>query len=247
MLYEAPAHIAEMVKVIREFIREELYPLERIYIPRGFKGAEEALEPKRQMVKEMGLWAPHMPKEYGGLGLSLTEFAHISEELGRSVFGHYVFNSHAPDIGNMELLLAHGSDEQKSKYLGPLIAGEIRSCFSMTEVDMPGLNSMGIKLFIFDRDGGINQTLWYLIYLYRNAILIIIKVVKHLIVSVNNLGAKAGPTHRLTRIGQIASILNKIKNKSADTNKQANHAKNNQPLSQLKPIQLTFLFFIQST
>jgi len=163
MLYEPPAHIAEMVKVIREFIREELYPLERIYIPRGFKGAEKALEPVRQKVKEMGLWAPHMPKEYGGLGLSLTEFAHISEEFGRSVFGHYAFNSAAPDIGNMELLLAHGSDEQKERWLKPLIAGEIRSCFSMTEPEHAGSNPVWMDT-IAVRDGDeyvINGHKWF--------------------------------------------------------------------------------------
>jgi len=101
MLYAPPPHIADMIQTIRQFLQEEAYPLERIYIPRGFKGAEKALEPLRQKVKAMGLWAPHMPKEYGGLGLSLTEFAYISEELGRSVFGHYLFNSQAPDIGNI--------------------------------------------------------------------------------------------------------------------------------------------------
>ncbi len=163
MLYSPPEHIAEMVQVIREFIRKELYPLERIYIPRGFKGAEAALEPKRQMVKEMGLWAPHMPKEYGGLGLSLTEFAHISEALGCSVFGHYVFNSAAPDIGNMELLLAHGSDEQKERWLKPLIAGDIRSCFSMTEPEHAGSNPVWMDTTAV-RDGDeyvINGHKWF--------------------------------------------------------------------------------------
>ena len=163
MLYTPPPHIAEMIQTIRQFLREEVYPLEREYIPRGFKGAEAALEPLRQKVKEMGLWAPHMPKEYGGLGLSLTEFAYISEELGRSVFGHYVFNSQAPDIGNMELLLAHGSEEQKERWLKPLIAGEIRSCFSMTEPEHAGSNPVWMSTTAV-RDGDeyvINGHKWF--------------------------------------------------------------------------------------
>ncbi len=163
MLYAPPPHIADMIQTIRQFLREELYPLERIYIPRGFKGAEEALAPLRQKVKAMGLWAPHMPKEYGGLGLSLTEFAYISEELGRSVFGHYVFNSAAPDIGNMELLLAHGSEEQKERWLKPLIAGEIRSCFSMTEPEHAGSNPVWMSTTAV-RDGDeyvINGHKWF--------------------------------------------------------------------------------------
>jgi alkylation response protein AidB-like acyl-CoA dehydrogenase len=86
------------------------------------------------------LWTPHLPQEHGGLGLSLAEFAHLSEEMGRTPLGHFVFNCQAPDIGNMEILLAHGSKEQKQTYLQPLMRGEIRSCFSMTEPELPGSN-----------------------------------------------------------------------------------------------------------
>ena len=88
----------------------------------------------------MGLWAPHLPKEHGGLGLTLSEFALVSEELGRTPIGHYLFNCQAPDIGNMEILMAHGTPEQKEKYFKPLARGEVRSCFSMTEPEHPGSN-----------------------------------------------------------------------------------------------------------
>jgi alkylation response protein AidB-like acyl-CoA dehydrogenase len=86
------------------------------------------------------MWAPHLPNEYGGLGLTLSEFARVSEELGRTPLGHYLFNCQAPDIGNTEILIAHGTEEQKERYLLPLVRGEVRSCFSMTEPEHPGSN-----------------------------------------------------------------------------------------------------------
>jgi alkylation response protein AidB-like acyl-CoA dehydrogenase len=98
------------------------------------------LREKRQKVRQMGLLAPHLPEANGGAGLSLLEFAFLSEELGRSVLGHYVFNCQAPDVGNMEVLLAHGSPEQKRRFLDPLVRGEIRSCFTMTEPEYAGSN-----------------------------------------------------------------------------------------------------------
>jgi alkylation response protein AidB-like acyl-CoA dehydrogenase len=88
----------------------------------------------------MGLSSPHMPKQYGGAGLSLMEFAHLAEELGRSPLGHYVFNCQAPDAGNMEVLAHHGTAAQKERFLKPLVRGEIRSCFGMTEPEHPGSN-----------------------------------------------------------------------------------------------------------
>jgi alkylation response protein AidB-like acyl-CoA dehydrogenase len=74
------------------------------------------------------------------MGLDLMAHAQVSEELGRSPLGHYALNCQAPDAGNMEILHAFGTDEQKAQWLAPLVAGEIRSCFSMTEVDRPGSN-----------------------------------------------------------------------------------------------------------
>jgi alkylation response protein AidB-like acyl-CoA dehydrogenase len=74
------------------------------------------------------------------MGFRLSEFARISEELGRTPLGHYLFNCQAPDIGNMEILLEFGTPEQKEKFLGPLVRGEMRSCFAMTEPEFPGSN-----------------------------------------------------------------------------------------------------------
>jgi len=125
---------------IKEFLRTKVYPLESDFLRRPFRDLVPTLSAMREEVKSMGLWAPHLPIEHGGLGLTLSEFALVSEELGRTPIGHYLFNCQAPDIGNMEILLDHGTAEQKEKYFTPLARGEVRSCFSMTEPEHPGSN-----------------------------------------------------------------------------------------------------------
>src|SRR4051794_14404605 len=130
----------ELLDRINKFLRAEVYPLESDFLRRRFRDLISALNETREKVKTLGLWAPHLPKEDGGLGLALSEFALVSEALGRTPIGHYVFNCQAPDIGNMEILLAHGRPDQKEKYFAPLARGEVRSCFSMTEPEHPGSN-----------------------------------------------------------------------------------------------------------
>jgi len=152
-----------LVQKIRAFLVEEVYPLEQDFLRKRFRELLPVLQQKREQVKALGLWTPHLPKEYGGLGLSLAEFAHLSEEMGRTPLGHFVFNCQAPDIGNMEILLAHGTDEQKQTYLLPLIRGEIRSCFSMTEPEFPGSNPTWMNTTaVKDGDGFvINGHKWF--------------------------------------------------------------------------------------
>ncbi len=139
--------------IVREFMKKEIYPLEPSLRRGRFADLVPQLEQKRERAKQTGLWAAHVPREYGGAGLGLVEFAHMSEELGRSPIGHFVFNVQAPDVGNMEVLMEHGTDEQKLKYLMPLVRGEIRSCFTMTEPEFPGSNPvwMGTRA---EKDGG---------------------------------------------------------------------------------------------
>lgn len=132
--------LPDLLSTIREFISAEAYPLEADFLHRPFRDLLPALAEKRERVKALKLWAPHLPEEYGGLGLSLTDFAHVSEELGRTPIGHYLFNCQAPDIGNMEVLISHATPEQRELYLWPLMRGELRSCFSMTEPEHPGSN-----------------------------------------------------------------------------------------------------------
>jgi acyl-CoA dehydrogenase len=137
--------LEETLERIRSFVREELFPLEERFLKGSVHELLPHLREKRERVKEMGLWAPHLPVEDGGLGLTLPEFGRVSEELGRSPLGHYSFNCQAPDIGNMELLHRHGTEEQKERWLGPLMAGEIRSCFSMTEPHNAGSNPVNLS------------------------------------------------------------------------------------------------------
>jgi alkylation response protein AidB-like acyl-CoA dehydrogenase len=138
--FAIPDRIRDLAATVRRFVDAEILPVERRVLEKGFGAAGVEIERLRGRVREMGLLAPHVPREWGGGGLSLTEFAPVSEELGRSLLGHFVFNCQAPDAGNMELLLHHGTDEQKERWLRPLVAGDIRSCFGMTEPEFPGSN-----------------------------------------------------------------------------------------------------------
>jgi acyl-CoA dehydrogenase len=134
------SNLKHLLPKIQEFIRAEIYPLESSFLKQPFRELNTELTAKRDLVKTKGMWTPHLPKQYGGLGLTLSEFALVSEELGRSPLGHYVFNCQAPDIGNTEILMSHGTEEQKRTYLQPLIKGDVRSCFSMTEPEHAGSN-----------------------------------------------------------------------------------------------------------
>ncbi|MCE7735121.1 MAG: acyl-CoA dehydrogenase [Candidatus Heimdallarchaeota archaeon] len=129
-----------VLKQSHEFIYDEIIPLEGELPAKSFQELLPELDKKRQKVKDLGLWMPQISKEYGGMGLTLREHGYLSEVLGRSSLGHYVFNCQAPDSGNMEILIEHGTEDQKEKYLIPLLEGKTRSCFSMVEPDSPGSN-----------------------------------------------------------------------------------------------------------
>ena len=130
----------DLVNSINAYVSEILYPLESAFLLEDFDDLLPVLKEKRAEVQALGLWALHLPPKYGGPGLSLAEFGHISEALGKSPLGHYVFGCNAPDIGNVEILIEHGTAEQKQTFLEPLMAGEIRSCFAMTEPEFAGSN-----------------------------------------------------------------------------------------------------------
>ena len=124
----------------KAFVQQELHPLDLALTALPFRETEKILQQKRQLAKDAKLWAPFLSVKHGGKGLTLTEFAQVSEWMGTSPFGHYVFNCQAPDIGNMELLHRHATKAQQKQFLEPLMAGEIRSCFSMTEPEVAGSN-----------------------------------------------------------------------------------------------------------
>jgi acyl-CoA dehydrogenase len=114
-------------------------------------------------VKAAGLWAPHLPKEYGGMGIGFMKHAYMNEVLAWSPFSNPLFGVVAPDSGNQTILIKYGTEEQKKKWLEPLIRGEIRSCFSMTEPDNPGSDPRSIQTRAV-RDGDewvINGHKWF--------------------------------------------------------------------------------------
>jgi len=163
MDFEIPERLQVIIEMINEFVDKELIPLEPEFVNHEFVDLLPVLEEKRQMVRQMELWAPNHPRELGGMGLDLVAHGLVSEALGRSPLGHYVFGCQAPDAGNIEILHLYATDEQKEKYLNFLVAGKIRSCFSMTEVDMPGSNPVMLKTTAV-KDGDdyvINGQKWY--------------------------------------------------------------------------------------
>jgi alkylation response protein AidB-like acyl-CoA dehydrogenase len=137
---EPKFELAKTLATIREFVEKEIIPLEPLLLNHEYDTLMERLAEKRQLAKSLGFWLPQISREYGGMGLSLFEHGQVSEILGRSLLGHYALNCQAPDAGNMEILIEHGTPEQKEKFLMPLLAGDIRSCFSMTEPENPGSN-----------------------------------------------------------------------------------------------------------
>jgi len=141
--FALPPEIEALRRQVREFVNEEVVPLERdrsVYD--SFENIRlDALEGLRAKAKAARLWAPQMPKERGGLGLPVTGWALFYEEANRSIFGPAAFNCAAPDDGNMSVLnKVLRSDEMKNRWLQPIIDGKLRSSFAMTEPH-PGAGS----------------------------------------------------------------------------------------------------------
>jgi acyl-CoA dehydrogenase len=153
MDFSIPERMQAMLASIRELMVREVYPLERALLSMPFSALARDLKAVRQNVKERGLWAPQIPTSHGGLGLDCVEYALVGEELGKSPLGHYVVNGQAPDAGNMEILREFGTELQQERWLLPLVRGDVRSCFAMTEPDHPGSNPvwMGTRAV---KDGG---------------------------------------------------------------------------------------------
>ena len=137
----ATEKLKNLLPRVKEFVERELIPLEKGFSHHQLAETIKILDQKREKVKAAGLWGLHLPTSEGGLGLTLCEFGQLSEALSYApFFGHYVFNTQAPDIGNTELINKFGSEEIKKKFLKPLMEGKIRSCFSMTEPEFAGSN-----------------------------------------------------------------------------------------------------------
>ena len=128
----------------RAFMEAHVYPNEAM-LAREDEDADRLLAELRGRAREEGLWAPHLPPEAGGTGRGFLAYADLNEEIGRSVWGQLVFNCQAPDAGNGEILHLLGTEEQKARWLAPLVAGETRSFFSMTEPDVSGADPTGLR------------------------------------------------------------------------------------------------------
>jgi alkylation response protein AidB-like acyl-CoA dehydrogenase len=153
----------KLIPQYKQFLEELVYPIELAAITKPFRQSLPLLKSIREQAKARKLFAPHLSESEGGLGLTLVEFAQISEILGTSPLGHYLFNCHAPDIGNMELMHQFASTSLKEKYLVPLQRGEIRSCFAMTEPALAGSNPVYLATTAI-RDGNdyvINGHKWF--------------------------------------------------------------------------------------
>lgn len=155
--------LKEIYPKVKNFVEQELYPVELELLQMPFNKADIFLKEKRNKVKQLGLWTPYLSKADGGLGFTMLEFAQLSELLATTPFGHYVFNCQAPDIGNIELMHKNASASLKEKYLQPLMKGEIRSCFSMTEPEYAGSNpvNMGTTAVLEGNEYIINGHKWF--------------------------------------------------------------------------------------
>src|SRR5437868_781220 len=128
---------AERLGQVRTLMAERVIPNEPA-LDRQDDAADELLCRLQAEVREAGLWAPHVPPDAGGTGTGFLDYAYLNEHIGRSAWGQLVFGCQAPDAGNAEILHLFGTEEQKARWLAPLVAGEIRSFFSMTEPEVPG-------------------------------------------------------------------------------------------------------------
>ena len=163
MDFDVTEKIEIILAMVGDFMRDEVIPLEGEMLHGSSEELARLVAAAQVKVRQMGLWAPNHPVEYGGLGLSMVEHALLSEALGRSPLGHLVFGTQAPDSGNVEILHVHATDEQRERFLRPLVEGEIRSCYSMTEPEMPGSNPvmMGTTAVVDGDDYVINGQKWF--------------------------------------------------------------------------------------
>lgn len=141
--FTIPPELDELRNRIADFIREEVLPVESEVTDEAT--LEATLEPLRKKAQDAGLWTPHLPPDWGGLGIGPLGMALISQECGVSGLASLAINAMAPDEGNMHLLLHAGTEAQKEKYLKPLAAGQVRSCFAMTERDVSGSDPTALK------------------------------------------------------------------------------------------------------
>src|SRR6188472_3759454 len=129
---------------VRAFMEEHVYPNEAA-LAREDESSDALVAELRAKARAAGLWAPHLPPEAGGSGSGFIEYAYLNEEIGRSTYAQLVFGCQAPDAGNAEILHMFGTDEQKERFLEPLVSGATRSFFGMTEPEVSGSDPTGLR------------------------------------------------------------------------------------------------------
>jgi acyl-CoA dehydrogenase len=164
--FELAPEIQDVRNRVRTFMDEEVRPTEQKLSSNGAGRNDYRMEigRLRERAKELGLWNPHMPPEWDGMGLGPVAMAFVSAEAGRTGIGPFVLNAQAPDEGNMHTLLHAATDAQKEKYLRPLCEGRSRSCFAMTEPEVAGSDPTLIQTSAV-RDGDdwvINGHKWFI-------------------------------------------------------------------------------------
>src|SRR6476619_6381235 len=145
----------EQLEWMRAFVRAEIWPIEAIQHDLDQAALDRIYEPLQQRVKERGLWAAHLPPDLGGQGFGQVQLGLMNEILGSSIFAPNAFGCQAPDSGNSEILALAGTDEQKERWLQPLLDGELKSAFSMTEPETPGSDPTQLRTrAVRQPDGG---------------------------------------------------------------------------------------------
>jgi acyl-CoA dehydrogenase len=169
MDFEYSDRVKKLMREVQSFLDTHLYPIEQ-ELNDAIENGENRwaippqIEALKELAKEQGLWNLFLPDSELGYGLTNLEYAPLAEIMGRTRFASEIFNCSAPDTGNMEVLVRYGSDAQKSQWLTPLMNGEIRSAFAMTEPDVASSDATNIETTI-TRDGDhyvINGCKWYI-------------------------------------------------------------------------------------
>ncbi|WP_307290797.1 acyl-CoA dehydrogenase [Bacillus sp. SORGH_AS_0510] len=161
--------VKDLQEKLTAFMEAHVYPNERVYEQQlneqesRWSAVPPIMEELKEKAKAEGLWNLFLPESEYGAGLTNMEYAPLCEIMGRSLIGPEVFNCSAPDTGNMEVIVRYGKEQHKEQWLKPLLAGEIRSCFSMTEPAVASSDATNIEAMI-ERDGDeyvINGRKWW--------------------------------------------------------------------------------------
>ncbi len=169
MNFDTSEKVKRYQQKLRDFMDEYVYPNESVYEEQlnqqetRWSDTPAIMDEMKKKAKEEGLWNLFLPDQTRGGGLTNLEYAPLCEIMGRSIIGPEVFNCNAPDTGNMEVLARYGTEDQKEKWLEPLLSGDIRSCFSMTEPDVASSDATNIEARI-EKEGNeyiINGRKWW--------------------------------------------------------------------------------------